>query len=575
MSTGQARRRRRQLDLAEKGEVDDTEPKVAEPSAQHAETSKAASNDASAAPATHAGKDDETNANSNEKKSSRRRGGGDDDSEAAGIGSLEKSHTHDQASNASSRPASVPSRPASVAGSAKRAGSGDEAGEVGGPKENDGSESARTSQPPGTSNVLEDDDSKKKANKESAEDEVPSDGKILQVTVHGTDELKPNIYLIHPVVQLSIVDIRDGGKCVKKRNVKRNIVLQHENATERDLTASLTKQQQPKQTKDKNQNASPNPAVEDSLASPMRPKPYERVLPVQTQPYDLCTHLREGKLLQCWWEESICLDEDWQFFMNPHFVFVFELMDFIHTMDPEEEVKVKKHQKYRGWKRIAWGFLRANEVAKSFIQIGEKIRLQLYKYRSFWFWQHPKGVSEDAPLAYAQWKAGSWKPYKSTLFVTVGCIQRPTPRLVGKRALMPWESEEGQDSRAGLKKGDTHKDKRRDLLKEGLDKTRLGKKWLGATGKWCKVPNTCMHKLESDHRGCLVLAFSTFGTYCTSRVLRVCVCVYVRVCMHAFVCSSAWPSVCVHARSHACMRVYLVCCVFARAYVCVCSSMCT
>ena len=46
-----------------------------------------------------------------------------------------------------------------------------------------------------------------------------------------------------------------------------------------------------------------------------------------------------------------------------------------------------------------------------------------------------------------------------------------------------------------------------------LDTTRLGKKWVGATGKWCRVPNVPMHKLDADHRGCFVLAFSTYGTF--------------------------------------------------------------
>jgi hypothetical protein len=516
MSSGQARRRRRQLDLAGKGEGEDVE---ASPVVEQDRQERAPSSNEPALPETNdVAKLEESPAN---RPPRRRRRGADDESDAAGIGQLEKNSSQDQISSAPpSRPASVPSRPASVAGSVKKAGSVDQAGEseVGGPKEGDGSESARSSQAPGGSGAAGDEEGSKPSVNEKA-GEPPSDGKILQVTVHGTDELKPNIYLIHPVVQLSIVDIREGGKCVKKKNVKRNVVLQHENATERD---ELHKHPATN-TKDKNASAAADAAGEDTLTSPMRSKPYERVLPVQTQPYDLCSHLREGRLLQCSWEESICLDEDWQFFMNPNYIFVFELMDFIHTMESGEEVEAKKHQKYRGWKRIAWCFLRANEGAKSFIEMGERLRLQLYKYRSFWFWQRPKDVSEDAPVAYSQWKAGSWKPYKSTLFVTIARIQRPMPRLVGKRALMPWESEEGQDSRAGLKKGDAHKDLRRELQVEGLDKTRLGK-WLGATGKWCKVPNTCMHKLDSDHRGCLVLAFSTFGTYCECGSVCACVC---------------------------------------------------
>ena len=54
-------------------------------------------------------------------------------------------------------------------------------------------------------------------------------------------------------------------------------------------------------------------------------------------------------------------------------------------------------------------------------------------------------------------------------------------------------------------------DRRQSEVPTDLDNTRLGNKWVGATGKWCRVPNVPMHKLDADHRGCFVLAFSTFG----------------------------------------------------------------
>lgn len=52
-----------------------------------------------------------------------------------------------------------------------------------------------------------------------------------QVTIHGTEELKANINLVHPVIKLSIIDTEDEGKLMKKPRQGRNVVQQNENAT--------------------------------------------------------------------------------------------------------------------------------------------------------------------------------------------------------------------------------------------------------------------------------------------------------------------------------------------------------
>jgi hypothetical protein len=48
-------------------------------------------------------------------------------------------------------------------------------------------------------------------------------------------------------------------------------------------------------------------------------------------------------------------------------------------------------------------------------------------------------------------------------------------------------------------------DRRQSEVPTDLDNTRLGNKWVGATGKWCRVPNVPMHKLDADHRYVLLM----------------------------------------------------------------------
>eukprot|EP00961_Rhodomonas_salina_P087621 1178526-Rhodomonas_salina.1 len=62
------------------------------------------------------------------------------------------------------------------------------------------------------------------------EDEEGKEGRlILQVIIHGTDELKAQMYLVHPVVKLSILDTEDDGKYMLKPDRNRTVVSQYEN----------------------------------------------------------------------------------------------------------------------------------------------------------------------------------------------------------------------------------------------------------------------------------------------------------------------------------------------------------
>ena len=129
-------------------------------------------------------------------------------------------------------------------------------------------------------------------------DEV-TDERILQVTVYGTEELKANIHLIHPVIKMSIVDTEDGGKLMKKPRQGRNVVQQNENATTVEILDAIS------------------PRHGDGNPSPLKSSGYDRILPVLTQPFDLSTQLRDGKQLKCEWNEIIGLDERLAYFLNP------------------------------------------------------------------------------------------------------------------------------------------------------------------------------------------------------------------------------------------------------------------
>jgi WD40 repeat protein len=195
-------------------------------------------------------------------------------------------------------------------------------------------------------------------------------------------------------------------------------------------------------------------------------------------------------------------------------LFFFELLDFVHSSDEMENVNM--HNRSQFWKHIAWGFVRPNKGGEGYIRTGQRLRLQLYKYRSFWFWQKKPSSDLNTCQAYHQWAAGRWKPYKSTLSVTIDGIARPEDRYVENRAKMPWEREEGQEDLAGQLKARQQRDdaKRRQWRPEdSADGQRIGKKWLGSTGKWCRIPNVPMHRVDTDHRGCFVLAFSSFGQF--------------------------------------------------------------
>ncbi len=51
---------------------------------------------------------------------------------------------------------------------------------------------------------------------------------VLGITVHGTDELKASVYLSHPCVKISIMDISSNGSLLKKSSPDKCVTSYYE-----------------------------------------------------------------------------------------------------------------------------------------------------------------------------------------------------------------------------------------------------------------------------------------------------------------------------------------------------------
>jgi len=328
--------------------------------------------------------------------------------------------------------------------------------------------------------------------------------KIVQIVVEGTDELKPMIYLKHPVVRISLLDANDGNP-VKKSRSDRNAVQQHENATDCPQTPMRTS----------------SGRAQESEQQHMTAKGFDRVLPILTQPFDLSQCLVEGKTLKCEWQEPIVFNENIEYFLGENHVIMFELMDFVHSgSEVSGSVRAdnkKPISKDSFWQHIAWSFIRPNQGSNGCIKLERTLRLQLYKYRKFWFWEKKSLKSDN--LAFQQWKSRerrcNWVPYKSTLYVSISGIPLPESSYVQLRPTMPWEKEKGEDNFDFKEESENvgKESKRTSMYDQSMERARLGSRWIGASGMWCRVPNSVMHKFDSDYRGGYALSFSGLGTY--------------------------------------------------------------
>ena len=64
-----------------------------------------------------------------------------------------------------------------------------------------------------------------------------------------------------------------------------------------------------------------------------------------TQPFDLSTNLRDNRCLRCEWDEVIGFDENIHYFNDEKYLFLFELLDFVHSTGDLDEGAAKRKKK--------------------------------------------------------------------------------------------------------------------------------------------------------------------------------------------------------------------------------------
>jgi hypothetical protein len=65
-------------------------------------------------------------------------------------------------------------------------------------------------------------------------------------------------------------------------------------------------------------------------------------------------------------------------------------------------MNVTKQVRKDFWVRIAWSFVRPNAADGGHVRLDRRLRLQLYKYRAFWFWE--KAPDRDSSVCPAYWQ---------------------------------------------------------------------------------------------------------------------------------------------------------------------------
>ncbi|XP_060597345.1 jouberin-like isoform X2 [Ruditapes philippinarum] len=278
--------------------------------------------------------------------------------------------------------------------------------------------------------------------------EAEDEGRILAVTIHRTDKLKNDFYIMHPMVRVHIVD-ELTGKYLPKQHKDRAVTSYYET---------------------KNDNV-------------------KHILPIMTKPFDF----KQNKSVLPVWEELLVFNENFNYFIldRPKVLLVFELLDFV-SMN-------KAAQTDSGWHRIGWAFLKVLGNNNK-LNCGSKVRLQIFE-------APPSNLRRKADMeeAFQWWKECPRKPYPSTLYVTLKGIRPPLEVEAVERSLFATQEERGRMTFEELKKTV----KWTGGKKEPQHKTLSS--WSRLAGQFCRLPNVLSHSLPSAKKGCYMLKFSHDG----------------------------------------------------------------
>ncbi|XP_052257208.1 jouberin-like isoform X2 [Dreissena polymorpha] len=303
----------------------------------------------------------------------------------------------------------------------------------------------------------------KKADEEATateDEEVPpdgmdaeDDGRILAVTVHRTDKLKNDFYIMHPMVRVHVFD-ELTGHYLPKQHKDRAVTAYYE--TKNDKVT--------------------------------------HILPIMTKPFDF----KLNKSVLPVWEELLVFNENYNYFIQdkPKVMLLFELVDFVsmNRTNQQSNDRVDK-----GLHRIAWAFLKIVGNNKK-INTGSKVRLQLF--------EPPEGSvrrrGETEEEHFLWWKNCPRKPYPSTLYLTLKGITPPSQVEPAERSLFATQEERGRMTYEDLKKT-VNWTGRKQVPKKNLTS------WSRLAGQLCRIPNQLSHSLPTAKKGCYIVRFSHDG----------------------------------------------------------------
>ncbi|XP_057200558.1 jouberin [Triplophysa rosa] len=302
---------------------------------------------------------------------------------------------------------------------------------------------------------------------EEQTEEKPSfdDSLVLGVYIHRTDKLKTDLLVSHPMVKVHVVD-EVTGQYVKKEDSNRHV-------------SSFYEQEN-----------------------------VEHVLPIITQPFDFKKH----KTTVPEWDEQIIFNERFGYFVqdddeSPRVLLFFEILDFISV--EEARTNVSAEQPERGFRKIAWAFLRLVGT-NGVLNVNTKLRLQLYCPPA-----RAKKLPQTVDVFQWWWKYPRNK-YSSTLYVTVKGIKPPEHVDPGVRSMTALQQERGSTLYSELQNETTNKTST--LLQGATSETM---KWSRLPGQVCRIPNKPMHSFRGGQMGCFTLRFSHDGralaTACADR----------------------------------------------------------
>ncbi|OQR94091.1 jouberin [Thraustotheca clavata] len=311
------------------------------------------------------------------------------------------------------------------------------------------------------------------------------DGFVLKLTVRGTDALRDDPMIIHPIVLVHIVDITSGAYMLKK-----------------DPLRASTYASEPTTFFDGN-------GIKHCTS--------EYILPIATRP---CLLSANGQGIPKW-NEELNFNDAYANFIRPETIVLFELVDF--------NPRIELLQGMDCYHRVAWGFCRVvspnsayNAPTRPQEVMNHRIKLFEYQPSSLLIEQQIKNMQTNRPQpsVFFQFLRHQRVRYPSTLHINFSMVPETSPLQVSHRALHVYEQECKTDKAINshvLETTQSQFDRGSTRDSFSMDAEHLMefpsihcKRY---PSELCLVPERMLHRLHSGANGCQVLAFTHRGTH--------------------------------------------------------------